>query len=137
MKREKTQRVLTALGLGAMLMANVALPGAAEAAPQAQVKPYTGQVKEIKIDQCGSQPGTCEGSMVLEQPRGQRVALAILPGTPIQRGEQHVYLDEVGVGNYVTVYAALLPRAVRQGGRTMVGTDPGERPLRLDETDEE
>jgi hypothetical protein len=51
-------------------------------------QPYTGQVREIKIDQCGLQPGTCEGSMVLAQARGQQVSLAIPSGAPIQRGEQ-------------------------------------------------
>jgi hypothetical protein len=39
----------------------------ASAAPQAAVQPYTGQIREIKIDQCGLEPGTCERSLVLAQ----------------------------------------------------------------------
>jgi hypothetical protein len=69
-------------------------------------------VREIKIDQCGLQPGTCEGSIVLEQSGGQEVALAIQPGTPIQRGDQLVHLDELGIGNYVRAQATPLPNEV-------------------------
>ena len=69
--------------------------------------------------------------------RGQEVALAITPQTPMQRGEQRVYLGELGVGSYVTVWATPLARGARGWGGGSVGTGPGERPLRLDETDEE
>jgi hypothetical protein len=100
------------LGLGAMLVVGVGLWGAASAAPQARVQTYTGQVREIKIDQCGLQPGTCEGSLVLQQSGGQEVALAIPPGTRIQRGDQLVHLDEVGIGNYVRAQAAPLSTEV-------------------------
>jgi hypothetical protein len=39
-----------------------------------------------------------QGSLVLEQPQGREVALALPAGTAIQPGEQHVHLDEVGNG---------------------------------------
>jgi hypothetical protein len=136
MRVESAAKAVTILSLGAMLTVGMGGRWTADVAAQAAVQQYAGQVREIKIDRCGPQPGTCEGSMVLEQARGREVALAIAPQTPIQRGEQRVYLDELGIGNYVTVLATPLPRKTRGWGQGMVGTSPGERPLRLDETDE-
>jgi hypothetical protein len=100
------------LGLGTLLTVGVGSWGIASAAPQGSVQAYTGQVREIKIDHCGLEPGTCEGSLVLAQARGQQVDLAIPAGTAIQRGGQRVHLEELGVGNYVMVQAApLSPQA--------------------------
>src|SRR5919108_531141 len=87
------------------------------AAAQGLVQSYTGQVRAIKIDQCGLELGTCEGSLVLAQARGQAVDLAIPAGTAIQRGGQRVYLEELGVGNYVMVQAAPLSPVPQGNGR--------------------
>ena len=76
---------------------------------QTPVQAYEGQVRSIRIDKCGLQPGTCEGSIVLAQQGGADVALAIKPGTWIQRGTQLVLIDELGVGNYVKARAIRLP----------------------------
>jgi hypothetical protein len=137
MRWENATKTLTILSLGAMLTVGMGVRGMADAGAQAAVQPYVGQVRGIKIDRCSPQPGTCEGSMVLAQTRGQEVALAIAPQTPIQRGEQRVYLDELGIGNYVTVWAMPLTRGAGGWGEGRVGTSPGERPLGLHETDEE
>jgi hypothetical protein len=137
MRWENATRALTILSLGAMLMVSMGARGMADAAAQASVRQYTGQVREIKIDRCSPRPGTCEGSMVLAQARGPEVALAITPETPIRREEQRVYLDELGVGNYVTVWATPPTRKAREWGESRVGTSPGERPLRLNETADE
>lgn len=137
MRVENAAKALTIFSLGAMLTVGMGGRWTADAAAQAAAQSYAGQVREIKIDRCSPQPGTCEGSMVLAQARGQEVALAITPQTPIQRGEQRVYLDELGVGNYVTVWATPLTRGARGWGAGRVGTSPGEHPIRLDETDEE
>ena len=139
MLRKRVKRGLTALGLGTMLVVSVGSWGVASAASRAPVQMYTGQVREIKIDQCGLQPGTCEGSIVLEQSGGQEVALAIQPGTPIQRGDHRVHLEELGVGNYVRAQAALLPTEVGNLPRDengKVGTSMGERPLTFHEANE-
>jgi hypothetical protein len=93
----------TALAVGL-----VSLGGAGEQR-QTAVKEYEGQVKAIKIDKCGLQPGTCEGSIVLAQRRGADPALMIRPGTWIQRGDQLVLIDELAVGNYLKAQAAQLP----------------------------
>ena len=130
------------LGLGVMLAVGGVARGAA-AAPQA-AQPYTGQVESIKIDHCDQQLGTCEGSMVLAQANDQQVDLAIPAGTMIQRGGERVHLEELGVGNYVTVQAAPLPGQTPGGeqfytglagkdGNIHVGTTEGERTPTLEE----
>jgi hypothetical protein len=82
----------------------------AGAASKAAVQPYEGQIKSIKIDKCGLQPGTCEGSVILAPVGGAgEVTLAIKPGTWLKRGTQLVTIDELGVGNHVKVEAVQLP----------------------------
>src|SRR5919108_3994856 len=118
MRWKRIQGVLMGFGLAALLTIGVGSWGVASAAPQSPVQAYTGQVREINIDQCGLEPGTCEGSLVLAQARGQEVDLAIPAGTAIQRGGQRVHLEELGVGNYVMVQAApLSPVPQGNGGR--------------------
>jgi hypothetical protein len=117
MLRKRMKRGLTVLGLGAMLMAGTGPWGMAAAAQPAPTQTYTGQVREIKIDQCGLEPGTCEGSLVLAQARGQEVDLAIPEGTAIQCSGQRVHLEELGVGNYVMVQAAPLSPSPQGNGR--------------------
>jgi hypothetical protein len=117
MRRKQIKGVLMGFGLAALLTVSVGTWGAASAATQAQAQSYTGQVREVKIDQCGLEPGTCEGSVVLAQARGQEVDLAIPAGTTIQRGNQRVHLEELGVGNYVMVQAVPLSPSPQGNGR--------------------
>jgi hypothetical protein len=80
------------------------------AASKAAVQPYEGQIKSVKIDKCGMQPGSCEGSVILAQKAGGgEVTLAIKPGTWLKRGDNFVTIDELGIGNYVKVEAVQLP----------------------------
>jgi hypothetical protein len=77
----------------------------------AKVMPYEGQIRSIQIDNCGLQPGSCEGAVILAQAGGAgEVRLAIKPGTWLKRGDQFVTIDELGVGNYVKVEALQIPR---------------------------
>ena len=110
-------RGLTVVRLGAMHTVGMGVWGVASAAPQGPVQSYTGQVRAINIDHCGLEPGTCAGSLVLAQARGQEVALAIPAGTAIQRGNQRVHLEELGVGNYVMIQAAPLSPLPQGNGR--------------------
>jgi hypothetical protein len=105
------------LGLGTMLVLGAGAWGKASAASPASAQLYRGQVEAIRVDRCGPQPGTCTGSLVLAQVRGQEVTLAIPAGTTIQRGDERVYLEQVGVGNYVTVQAVPLMRDAQDRGR--------------------
>jgi hypothetical protein len=76
----------------------------------AKVQPYEGQIKSIKIDKCGLQPGSCEGAVILARAGGGgEVTLAIKPGTWLNRGDQLVTIDELGVGNFVKVEAMQIP----------------------------
>ena len=76
----------------------------------AKTQPYEGQIKSIKVEKCGLQPGSCEGSVILARAGGTgEVTLAIKPGTWLKRGDQFVTIDELGVGNYVKVEAIQLP----------------------------
>jgi len=90
----------------------------AAAGSKATVQPYEGQIKSIKIDKCGLQPGSCEGSVILAKAAGAgEITLAIKPGTWLKRGDQLVTIDELGVGNYVKVQTVQLsddkvPRAL-------------------------
>jgi hypothetical protein len=103
------------LGIAALLTTGIGTWGGASAAPQP--RSFTGQVREIKIDQCGLEPGTCAGSLVLAQAMGQEVDLAIPAGTMIQRGNRQVHLEELGIGNYVMVQATPLSPLLQDGGR--------------------
>ena len=117
--------------LGAMLIMGWGTLGRAGEQPRRQVHQYTGQIESIKIDRCGHQPGTCEGSIVVKLQDGQEIALAIQPGTWIKRGDQLVLIDELGVGNYITAQAMPLPPA--PAGQGTVGSGPGERALTLEQ----
>jgi hypothetical protein len=117
MRRQHGQSVLMGVGLAALLTAGVGTWGVTNAAAQAQARAYAGQVRAVKVDHCGLEPGTCVGSLVLAQARGPAVALAIPAGTTIQRGGQRVHLEEVGVGDDVGVQAAPLAPVPQGHGR--------------------
>jgi hypothetical protein len=117
MRWQPIQGVLMGFGLAAVLTVGGGPWGVASAASQAHAQSYAGQVREIKIDQCGLEPGTCAGSLVLAQARGQQVDLAIPAGTTMQRGDERVHLEELGVGNYVMVQAAPLSPSPQGNGR--------------------
>jgi hypothetical protein len=118
--------------LGAAFVVGWGSRGMAGEQRQAPIHQYTGQIQSIKIDRCGFQPGTCEGSVILKLPGGQEVALAIQSGTWIKRGSQLVLIDELGVGNYITAQAMPLPAAAPPPGA--VGSSPGERAITIEDT---
>jgi hypothetical protein len=127
-------RITTIIGLsilGAALLVGWGTLGHAGEQRRTAVHQYTGQISSIKIDRCGLQPGTCEGALVLRLQGGQEVTLAIQPGTWIKRGGELALIDELGVGNYITVQAAPLPTA--GPGPGTVGSSPGERALTIEE----
>jgi hypothetical protein len=107
MKRIKTTLVLLLCATFSFALVASVMAGAASSA---KVHPYEGQIKSIKIDKCGLQPGSCEGSIILAKAGGGgEVTLAVKPGTWLKRGDQFVTIDELGVGNYVKVEALQIP----------------------------
>jgi hypothetical protein len=91
----------------ALGVASQALAGAGGYSVKTQA--YEGQIQSVKIEKCGLQPGSCEGTVVLTQPNNERVTLAIRSGTWIKRGDSLVTIDELGVGNYVKAEAVQIP----------------------------
>ena len=107
MKRMRTMIILLLCTALSVAFTASAMAGAASTA---KVMPYEGQIKSIKVDKCGLQPGSCEGSIILARAGGAgEVTLAIKPGTWLKRGDQFVTIDELGVGNYVKVEAIQIP----------------------------
>jgi hypothetical protein len=84
-------------------------PALAGAGPKLPVKHYEGQIKAIKIERCGIEPGQCTGSIVLAQKAGGEVTLGIRPGTWLKRGALFVFIEDLSVGNYVTAEAVAIP----------------------------
>jgi hypothetical protein len=117
MKRIRTAVVLllcTALALGLVPLAM------AGQMTHTKTQLYEGQIQSIKIDKCGLQPGTCEGSLIVAKPGGGEVALSIKPGTWIKRGDTLVTIDELGVGNYIKVEATQLPNEPTPRATTII-----------------
>jgi hypothetical protein len=103
-------RSIPVLPLCAVFSLGLIASAMAGAGNAAKMQPYEGQIKSIKVDKCGLQPGSCEGSVILAKAGGGgEVTLAIKPGTWLKRGDQLVTIDELGVGNYVKVEAVQLP----------------------------
>jgi len=94
----RSMRLMRVGMLGAVLLVVWGMLVNAGESQRTPVRQYTGQIKSIKIDRCGLQPGTCEGSVVLSLQGGQEVSLAILPGTWIKRGDQLVVIGELYQG---------------------------------------
>jgi hypothetical protein len=106
----KRMRTALALVLWVTLSLALAVSVMAGGGYSAKAQPYEGQIKSIKIDKCGLQPGTCEGSVILARAGGAgEITLAIKPGTWLKRGDQFVTIDELGVGNYVKAEAVQIP----------------------------
>jgi hypothetical protein len=106
----KRLRMTGILLLCIAFLASFASLAMAGTASKATAQPYEGQIRSIKIDKCGLQPGSCEGSIVLAKAAdGGEVTLAIRPGTWMKRGDRFVTIDELGVGNYVKAEAVQIP----------------------------
>jgi hypothetical protein len=107
MKRIRAMLVLLLCAALSLALVSSAVAGGAYSQ---KVQPYEGQIKSIKIDKCGMQPGSCEGSIILAKAGGAgEVNLAVRPGTWLKRGDQFITIDELGVGNYVKVEAVQIP----------------------------
>ena len=107
MKGIRTTLVLLLCAVFSLALVASTMAGAASSAKAQQ---YEGQIKSIKVEKCGLQPGSCEGSVILDRSgRAGEVTLAIRPGTWLKRGDQFVTIDELGVGNYVKVEAIQIP----------------------------
>jgi hypothetical protein len=94
----------TALSWGFVSLARAGAPATAP------VQTFEGRIRSFKIDNCGRQPGSCAGSVILDRgAEAGNVVLAIKSGTWLKRGDQFVTIDELDVGYYVKVEAIQIP----------------------------
>lgn len=108
MKPRRVVAVILLCTVFSVALFSLGMAGTQKESPAMQ---YEGKIKSLRIDKCGEQPGSCEGSIVLAQKAGDEVALAIKPGTWIRRSEKFVLIDELKVGDNVQARAVQLPGA--------------------------
>jgi hypothetical protein len=70
---------------------------------------YEGQIKSIKIDKCGMQPGLCEGSIILVGKGGSDTTMDIRIGTWIKRGNNFLTIEDLKIGDQVKAQTFRLP----------------------------
>jgi hypothetical protein len=70
---------------------------------------YEGQIKSIKIDKCGLQPGLCEGSIILARQGGEDMPVDIRIGTWIKRGGNFLTIEDLKIGDQVKAQTFRLP----------------------------
>ncbi len=88
-------QAISVILLGMAFIVGIVAGGMAGEAREPPIMTYQGQIRSVKIDRCGLQPGSCEGSILLAKRGGGEVLLAIKLGTSIRRGNHLVLLDEV------------------------------------------
>jgi hypothetical protein len=70
---------------------------------------YEGQIKSVRIDRCGLQPGLCEGSILLVRKGGGEAAVDIRVGTWIKRGDNFLTIENLRVGDHVRAQTFRMP----------------------------
>jgi hypothetical protein len=70
---------------------------------------YEGQIKSVRIDKCGLQPGLCEGAILLAPKGGEDTSVDIRIGTWIKRGEHFLTIEDLKVGDEVKAQTFRLP----------------------------
>jgi hypothetical protein len=70
---------------------------------------YEGQIKSVRIDKCGLQPGLCEGAIILAAKGGEDTSVDIRIGTWIKRGEHFLTIEDLKVGDQVKAQTFRLP----------------------------
>jgi hypothetical protein len=105
----KTRRISTVLLAWAVWSLVLAAVGYAGDGPKLPPKRYEGEIRSIKIDRRGTEPGQCIGSILLAQKGGGEVESGIRPGTWLKRGANYTFVEDLGVGNFVTAEAVPMP----------------------------
>ncbi len=70
---------------------------------------HEGQIKFIRIERCGLQPGLCEGSIILARPGGSDTTVDLRVGTWIKRGDNFLTIEELKIGDRVKAQTFRLP----------------------------
>jgi hypothetical protein len=70
---------------------------------------YEGQIKSVKIDKCGLQPGLCEGSIILVRQGGEDIQVEVRVGTWIKRGGNFLTIEDLRTGDQVKTQTFRMP----------------------------
>ena len=70
---------------------------------------YEGQIKSVRIDKCGMQPGLCEGSIILARQGGEDTPVEVRIGTWIKRGDNFLTIEDLKIGDQVKAQTFRLP----------------------------
>jgi hypothetical protein len=62
---------------------------------------YEGQIRSVKVDKCGLQPGLCEGSILLARQGGEEARVDVRIGTWIKRGDTFLTIEDLKAGDQV------------------------------------
>jgi hypothetical protein len=76
----KTSKAVVAFLIWVIVTVGAGSVGLAGDGPKLPLKRYEGQIKAIKIERCGIEPGQCIGSIILAQKGGGEVTLEFAQG---------------------------------------------------------
>jgi hypothetical protein len=85
---------------------------------------YEGQIKSIKIDKCGLQPGLCEGSILLTRKGGEDTPVDLRIGTWIKRGDTFLTIEDLKIGDQVKAQTFRLPGQANPRAAILEFTSP-------------
>jgi hypothetical protein len=94
-----------------MLICVMSVVGPSQAGQGFTTSVYQGQIKAIKVDKCGLQPGLCEGSIILARTDGDDMPLDVRVGTWIKRGNTFLTIDDLKIGDQVKAQTFRFPDA--------------------------
>jgi hypothetical protein len=94
-----------------MLVCGMSVVGPSQAGQGFTTSVYEGQIKAIRIDKCGMQPGLCEGSIILARKDGEETPLDVRIGTWIKRGNNFLTIEDLKIGDQVKAQTFRLPDA--------------------------
>jgi hypothetical protein len=85
---------------------------------------YEGQIKSVKIDKCGLQPGLCEGSILLARQGSDEVRVELRIGTWIKRGGNFLTIEDLRMGDQVKIQTFRMPGEVTPRAAIVEFTGP-------------
>jgi hypothetical protein len=85
---------------------------------------YEGQIKSIRIDRCGLQPGLCEGAILLARKGGGEAAVDIRVGTWIKRGDSFLTIESLRIGDNVKAQTFRMPGETSPRAAILEFTNP-------------
>jgi hypothetical protein len=91
------------------LVLGVSVVGLGQAGQGYTTAVYEGQIKSVRIDKCGLQPGLCEGSIILAHKDSGDTQVEVRVGTWIKRGEYFLTIEDLSIGDHVRAQTFRLP----------------------------